>query len=114
MAKTGLQAAEAEEEEAGAGASSGDGAKKQRKEPGSAAKKAAAVPEALRQEWLQFVRRVDAAEAAAAAAEGGFAFSFVEGALVKAVREGWWLLLDEINLAPAEVGSRTGMPVEQS
>lgn len=36
-------------------------------------------------------------------AEKGFAFAFVEGALVKAVREGWWLLLDEINLAPAEV-----------
>ena len=104
MAKAGLQA----EEEAAAGASSGDGAKKQRKEPGSAVKKAAAVPEALRQEWLQLVRRVDAAEAAAAAAEGGFAFSFVEGALVKAVREGWWLLLDEINLAPAEVGGWTG------
>lgn len=39
------------------------------------------------------------------AAEKGFAFAFVEGALVKAVREGWWLLLDEINLAPAEVRS---------
>ena len=36
-------------------------------------------------------------------AEKDFAFAFVEGALVKAVREGWWLLLDEINLAPAEV-----------
>ena len=36
-------------------------------------------------------------------AEKGFAFAFVEGALVRAVREGWWLLLDEINLAPAEV-----------
>ena len=37
------------------------------------------------------------------AAEQGFAFAFVEGALVRALREGWWLLLDEINLAPAEV-----------
>lgn len=31
-------------------------------------------------------------------AEGGFAFAFVEGKLVTALREGWWLLLDEINL----------------
>ena len=31
------------------------------------------------------------------------AFSFIEGALVKALRHGSWLLLDEINLAPPEV-----------
>eukprot|EP00198_Chlamydomonas_reinhardtii_P014222 XP_001703559.1 predicted protein [Chlamydomonas reinhardtii] len=43
-----------------------------------------------------------AAERAAAVAEGGFAFAFVEGVLVQALRNGWWLLLDEINLAPAE------------
>jgi hypothetical protein len=46
---------------------------------------------------------VSAAEKASMMAEKDFAFAFVEGALVKAVREGWWLLLDEINLAPAEV-----------
>ena len=39
------------------------------------------------------------------AAEGGLAFSFVEGALIRAVREGWWVLLDEINLAPPEVSN---------
>lgn len=37
-------------------------------------------------------------------AEGGFAFAFQEGALVQALRHGAWLLLDEINLAPPEVG----------
>lgn len=37
---------------------------------------------------------------------GGFAFAFVEGQLVTAVREGWWLLLDELNLAPPEVLER--------
>lgn len=47
-----------------------------------------------------------AAERAAAVAEGGFAFAFVEGVLIKALRNGWWLLLDEINLAPAEVLER--------
>lgn len=37
---------------------------------------------------------------------GGFAFAFVEGELVRALREGWWLLLDEVNLAPPEVLER--------
>ncbi|KAK7081093.1 AAA ATPase midasin [Halocaridina rubra] len=34
--------------------------------------------------------------------QSALAFSFIEGALVKAVREGEWVLLDEINLASAE------------
>jgi midasin len=38
--------------------------------------------------------------------EGGskahFSFSFIEGILVKAMKEGKWLLIDEINLAPSE------------
>ena len=61
------------------------------------------LDDGLRAEWQQFAGQVEEAEAAAAAAEGGFAFAFLEGALVKAVREGWWLLLDEVNLAPPEV-----------
>lgn len=40
------------------------------------------------------------------AVEGSFAFSFVEGVLVKAIREGKWVLLDEINLASAETLQR--------
>ena len=58
---------------------------------------------ACREKWQRFGADVAAAEKASMAAEKGFAFAFVEGALVKAVREGCWLLLDEINLAPAEV-----------
>lgn len=38
--------------------------------------------------------------------EGSFAFAFVEGVLVKAIREGKWVLLDEINLASAETLQR--------
>mgnify|MGYP003640315372 CR=1 FL=1 len=34
--------------------------------------------------------------------QNNFAFSFVEGSLVKAVRQGKWVLLDEINLASPE------------
>ena len=52
---------------------------------------------------MRFGSDVAAAEKASMLAEKGMSFAFVEGALVKAVREGWWLLLDEINLAPAEV-----------
>lgn len=77
---------------------------------GSVSKKArkgsGSVSAALHQEWAAFSRDVDAAETTATAAEGGFAFGFSEGALVKAVREGWWLLLDEINLAPPEALER--------
>lgn len=40
------------------------------------------------------------------AVEGSFAFSFVEGVLVRAIREGKWVLLDEINLASAETLQR--------
>ena len=39
-------------------------------------------------------------------ADTGFAFAFEEGALVKAVRNGDWVLLDEINLASAETLER--------
>ncbi len=44
-----------------------------------------------------------AAERAAQVAESGFAFAFREGVLAKALRQGHWVLLDEINLAPSEV-----------
>ena len=64
---------------------------------------------ACRESWQRFGRDVADAEKASMAAEKGFAFAFVEGALVRAVREGWWLLLDEINLAPAEVCSPAGV-----
>lgn len=69
--------------------------------PGKPVKAAKAVikqvfSEEIKQEWRRFGSDLAAAERAAAAAEGGFAFAFVEGALVKAVREGHWLLLDEV------------------
>jgi midasin len=67
----------------------------------------------LREEWAAFVALLDAAENTAVAAEGGFAFGFFEGALLQAVREGWWLLLDEINLAPAEALERISGLLEE-
>ena len=56
----------------------------------------------VREGWTRFAADLALAERAAAAAEGGFAFAFVEGALVKAVREGHWLLLDEVKRAPLD------------
>ncbi|CAN8238565.1 unnamed protein product [Cochlearia groenlandica] len=41
---------------------------------------------------------------------GGMVFTFVEGAFVTALREGYWVLLDEVNLAPPEIlGRLTGV-----
>lgn len=49
--------------------------------------------------WLEFKNSIDGFETQAANIESSFVFSFVEGSLVKAVKNGEWLLLDEINLA---------------
>lgn len=53
----------------------------------------------LRPRWETFARNLEQFEIQIAAGPGGFAFSFVEGNLVKALRNGDWVLLDEINLA---------------
>ncbi|PHH91405.1 hypothetical protein CDD83_603 [Cordyceps sp. RAO-2017] len=53
----------------------------------------------LRPRWDSFARNLDQFEVQISGGSGGFAFSFVEGNLVKAVRNGDWVLLDEINLA---------------
>ncbi|XP_010530743.1 PREDICTED: midasin-like [Tarenaya hassleriana] len=37
---------------------------------------------------------------------GGMVFTFVEGAFITALREGHWILLDEVNLAPREILGR--------
>ncbi|KAK9809153.1 hypothetical protein WJX72_010301 [[Myrmecia] bisecta] len=71
-------------------------------EGGQAAKRKKPFSDAIREEWRRFGAELDSAERAAEVAEGGFAFAFLEGQLIKAVRNGWWLLLDEINLAPPE------------
>lgn len=116
--KVAVAQGEAEGPAVAAGAASGSDAAQQQPNEGGSAKKqkrgsakkggkgagGAALPADVVRQWEAFGADLAAAEAAAMAAEGGFAFAFVEGALVKAVREGWWLLLDEMNLAPAEVG----------
>ncbi|CEP63233.1 AAA family ATPase midasin LALA0_S07e05490g [Lachancea lanzarotensis] len=49
--------------------------------------------------WSEFHHSISKFEAQYSSIENSFVFSFVEGSLVKAVRNGEWLLLDELNLA---------------
>ena len=49
--------------------------------------------------WDAFNVKVSDMEKRLAAGNEAFAFSFIEGSIVKAVRNGDWILLDEINLA---------------
>lgn len=53
----------------------------------------------LRPRWDSFARNLVQFDVQVSGGSGSFAFSFVEGNLVKAVRNGDWVLLDEINLA---------------
>lgn len=55
--------------------------------------------------WENFSMKLDAANVQIDASSG-MVFSFVEGAFVTALRNGEWILLDEINLAPPETLQR--------
>ncbi|RPB13613.1 midasin, partial [Morchella conica CCBAS932] len=54
---------------------------------------------ALQAQWTRFASDVATLERQSSQISKSFAFSFVEGSLVKAARNGDWVLLDEINLA---------------
>lgn len=53
----------------------------------------------LKPRWEKFSKNLEQFEIQLSGGGGGFAFAFVEGNIVKAVRNGDWVLLDEINLA---------------
>ncbi|KAF5012617.1 hypothetical protein FDECE_1350 [Fusarium decemcellulare] len=53
----------------------------------------------LQPRWDTFARNLEQFDVQISGGSGSFAFSFMEGNLVKAVRNGDWVLLDEINLA---------------
>ena len=57
---------------------------------------------ALLQRWGEFKTRLQSFEAQLFRGNASFAFTYVEGRLVEAVRKGEWVLLDEINLASPE------------
>ena len=52
--------------------------------------------------WDHLAQQVDDLEKRLATGDQTIAFSFIEGSLVKAVRNGDWVLLDEINLASTD------------
>jgi midasin len=53
----------------------------------------------LKSRWDKFASDVSIFQKHLASGSKGFAFSFIEGNIVKAARNGEWVLLDEINLA---------------
>ncbi|PWN31683.1 uncharacterized protein FA14DRAFT_162613 [Meira miltonrushii] len=57
---------------------------------------------ALLHEWKGFEARLSQFAAQYTGSKRALVFSFVEGPLVKAIRDGTWVLLDEINLATSE------------
>ncbi|KAL2892752.1 Midasin [Bienertia sinuspersici] len=72
-------------------------------EPGTKRKRP--LNERLLGHWKIFSHKVKIAHKQLAASSG-MVFSFVEGAFVTALRNGEWILLDEVNLAPPETLQR--------
>ncbi|EFC46939.1 midasin [Naegleria gruberi] len=66
----------------------------------------------LKQYWTKFKESVDKFNQQQILVQNSFAFSFVEGTLVKALKEGHWILLDEINLASTETLERLSSLLE--
>jgi midasin len=56
----------------------------------------------IRSRWLKISQEIQDLESRLKTSSNAFAFTFVEGSIVKAVRNGDWILLDEINLAPPD------------
>ncbi|KAI5957391.1 MDN1 [Candida margitis] len=59
-------------------------------------------PDFLLQKWSNFHQMLKDFEVTASTSDHSFVFNFVEGSLVKAIKNGDWLLLDEINLASSD------------
>ncbi|PLB47863.1 AAA ATPase [Aspergillus steynii IBT 23096] len=53
----------------------------------------------LRQRWERFAAQLNDFEAQVSQGDAKFTFAFVQGKIVRALRNGEWVLLDEVNLA---------------
>ena len=71
-------------------------------EPYRKKRKVQTMSESICQRWERFASDIETFHTYLSRGMKNFAFSFIEGSLVKAVRQGQWVLLDEINLASAE------------
>jgi len=79
------------------------------------AKRQRMMPPGLRDSWRELRGSADGIERQLQRMDGHATapvFAFVEGALVVALREGSWLLLDELNLAPPETLERLACVLE--
>lgn len=56
----------------------------------------------LLRNWERILEKLEKLETQVKNQYARYAFSFIEGSLVRALRNGYWVLLDEINLANAE------------
>lgn len=56
----------------------------------------------LQAKWTALSHKIEQLKKQQKHAESSLAFQFVEGTLVKAIRDGDWILLDEINLSTPE------------
>ncbi|GAB9472243.1 hypothetical protein Gpo141_00009426 [Globisporangium polare] len=72
----------------------------------------AASPNVMQARWDDFEAELGRFERQKEQVESHFAFAFVEGVLVKALREGHWVLLDEINLASSDTLERISTLLE--
>lgn len=68
----------------------------------SKAEGAASLPPKVREQWSGVQQAIEALAIQVHQAARSFAFAFVEGTLVRALRDGHWVLLDEVNLATSE------------
>ncbi|CAN4116387.1 unnamed protein product [Withania somnifera] len=72
---------------------------------GSGTKRKRPLGDELIKAWETFSLKLDKA-LMQIGASGGMVFSFVEGAFISALKNGEWILLDEVNLAPPETLQR--------
>lgn len=72
----------------------------------------AASPNVMQSKWDDFEAELGRFERQKEQVESHFAFAFVEGVLVKALRDGHWVLLDEINLASSDTLERISTLLE--
>ncbi|XP_077567526.1 midasin isoform X1 [Stigmatopora nigra] len=56
----------------------------------------------LQEMWTILAEKLSQTQQQIQTCEKAMIFAFIEGTLAKAVKKGYWILLDEINLAPAE------------
>jgi len=90
----------------GGGGDTATAGKRKGSDGGGEGRKSKNVSPQVRRQWRAFSEKIGEFARKVEAIKGKFAFAFVEGVLVKAIREGHWLLLDEVNLAPAETLER--------